>query len=118
MRSLGRGRGRRCRTVLALFDAPVRAIRCAQEIRARIEQLNLQVRAGIHTGEIERRSGDVAGLAVHLAARVMASAQEGEIVVTRTVRDLIVGSGLTLADRGEYELKGIPERWRLFVIES
>ena len=104
--------------ILAVFDAPVRAIRCAQEIRERLVHLHLEVRTGIHTGEIERRAGDVAELAVHLAARVMSTADAGQIVVSRTVWDLVVGSGLTFSDRGEHHLKGFPEPWQLFSVEG
>jgi class 3 adenylate cyclase len=104
--------------ILAVFDAPVRAIRCAQEIKKRLVQLHLEVRAGVHTGEIERRAGDLAGVAVHLTARVMSTAEAGQIVVSRTVRDLVVGSGLTFSDRGEYQLKGFPEPWQLFTVEG
>jgi len=104
--------------ILAVFDAPVRAIRCAQAIRERLSQLKLAVRAGIHTGEIERRSDDVSGLAVHLTARVMALAEGGEILVSRTVRDLVAGSGITFSDRGNYDLRGIPDRWQLFVVDG
>jgi class 3 adenylate cyclase len=104
--------------ILAVFDAPVRAIRCAQAIRERLSQLNLAVRVGIHTGEIGRSSNDVSGIAVHLTARVMALAEGDEILVSRTVRELVVGSGITFSDRGEYELRGIPERWQLFVVDG
>jgi len=102
--------------ILAVFDAPVRAIRCAQAIRERLSKLNLAVRVGIHTGEIERRSDDVSGLAVHLTARVMALAEGGEILVSRTVRDLVVGSGITFSERGEYELRGVPGLWQLLAV--
>jgi class 3 adenylate cyclase len=104
--------------VLAVFDAPVRAIRCAQAIRERLSPLKLAVRVGIHTGEIERRADDISGLAVHLTARVMALAEGGEILVSRTVRDLIVGSGITFSDRGEYELRGVPGLWQLFAVSG
>jgi class 3 adenylate cyclase len=100
--------------ILAVFDAPVRAIRCAQAIREALSQLNLAVRVGVHTGEIERRSDGVTGLAVHLTARVMALAEGGEILVSSTVRDLVVGSGITFSARGEYELRGVPGTWQLF----
>ncbi|MDQ1434758.1 MAG: hypothetical protein QOF59_1574, partial [Actinomycetota bacterium] len=76
-----------------------------------------EVRTGVHTGECERRGNDLAGLAVHIAARVAAAAGPGEVFVSRTVRDLVGGSDARFADRGEYELKGVPERWQLFALE-
>ncbi len=78
--------------------------------------LGLGLRSGVHTGEVERSTDDVAGLAVHLAARIMSRADAGEVLVSRTVRDLVIGSELTLSDRGEHELKGIPDRWALFAV--
>ena len=100
----------------AAFDSPTQAVRCA---RALIGDASAQVevRVGIHTGECERRGDDLAGLAVHIAARVAASAGAGEVLVSRTVRDLVGGSELRFADRGEHELKGVPERWQLFALE-
>jgi class 3 adenylate cyclase len=102
--------------VLAIFDGPARAVQCAVAIRAALRQLGIDVRVGLHTGEIERRGDDVAGIAVHLAQRVQAKAQPGEVLVSRTVVDLVVGSDLHFVDRGEYELKGLPGMWRLFVV--
>ena len=102
--------------VLAIFDGPARAVRCAVAIRNALRQLDLNVRIGLHTGEIERRGDDVAGIAVHLAQRVQARAQPGEVLVSRTVVDLVVGSDLHFVDRGEYELKGVPGLWRVFVV--
>jgi class 3 adenylate cyclase len=102
--------------VLATFDGPARGVQCAVAIRDALRQLGIDVRVGLHTGEIERRGDDVAGVAVHLAQRVQAKAQSGEVLVSRTVVDLVVGSDLQFADRGEYELKGIPDKWRLFVV--
>jgi class 3 adenylate cyclase len=102
---------------LALFDGPARAIRCGLAVREAMRGLGLEVRAGVHTGEVELRGDDVGGIAVHIAARVAASAGTGEVLVSRTVADLIAGSDVQLTDRGEYELKGIPERWRLFAVD-
>jgi class 3 adenylate cyclase len=101
---------------LATFDGPARAIRGAQAIRDSVKQLGIEIRAGLHTGEIERRNADIAGIAVHIGARVMASAGPGEVVVSSTVKDLVVGSGVEFADRGAHELKGVPGEWRLFEV--
>lgn len=100
--------------VLALFTGPAQGVRCAEQVIADSQGLGLDVRTGVHTGEVERTRDDVAGLAVHLAARIMSLADAGEILVSRTVRDLVVGSELTFADRGEHDLKGIPDRWDLY----
>jgi class 3 adenylate cyclase len=99
---------------LATFDGPVRAVQCAVRIRDAAPALGLEVRAGLHTGEIERRGGDIGGIAVHLAARVVALAGSGEVLVSGTLTDLVVGSGITFEDRGEHALKGLPGEWRLF----
>jgi pimeloyl-ACP methyl ester carboxylesterase len=99
---------------LALFDGPARAIRCGGAIGDALGRLGLQVRAGVHTGEVERSEGRPRGIAVHLAARVMATAGPGEVLVTQTTRDLVEGSGLQFQDRGEHELKGIEGARRLF----
>jgi len=100
------------------FDSPTQAVRAAQAIVTRVpEAVGLQVRAGLHTGECERRGDDLAGLAVHIAARVAASAEPGEVLVSRTVRDLVAGSELKLADRGEHELKGVAEAWQLYALK-
>jgi class 3 adenylate cyclase len=99
---------------LASFNGPAQAIRCALAIREALRGLGLVVRAGVHTGEVELRGDDVGGIAVHIAARVATAAAAGEVLVSRTVADLIAGSEVQLTDRGEQELKGIPERWRLF----
>ena len=103
---------------LALFDGPARAVRCALAIRERLEGLGLAVRAGIHTGEIERVDRAARGIAVHLAARVAAKGAAGEVLVTSTTRDLVAGSGLSFADRGEHTLKGVEEPKRLYAAES
>jgi class 3 adenylate cyclase len=100
---------------LALFDGPARAIRCALAIRDRLAELGLAIRAGVHTGEVERRGGSVRGIAVHVAARIAAQAEDGQLLVTETTRDLVAGSGLTFSDRGERRLKGVEEPKRLFL---
>ncbi len=100
--------------VLALFPGPGQGVRCAERVIADAEELGLEVRTGLHTGEVERTSDDVAGLAVHLAARIVRLAQTGEILVSRTVRDLVIGSELAFTARGEHDLKGLPDRWALY----
>ena len=104
--------------VLATFDGPARAIRCGTAIRDAARQIGLDVRIGIHTGEVERRGTELAGIAVHLACRVCETAQPGDVLVSRTVVDLVAGSGTTFDDRGEHELKGIPAAWRLFAVTT
>jgi class 3 adenylate cyclase/pimeloyl-ACP methyl ester carboxylesterase len=99
---------------LAAFDGPARAIRCAGAIRDTVRSLNLEVRCGLHTGECERVGSDLAGIAVHIGARVAALAASGDVLVSQTVRDLVAGSGLVLENCGTYALKGVPNRWRLF----
>lgn len=103
---------------LATFDGPARAISCACAIRDAVSQLGLGVRAGLHTGEIEITDSDVAGIAVHIGQRVSSLAQPGEVLVSRTVVDLVVGSGIRFADRGEHDLKGVPGSWRIFQVEA
>jgi len=100
--------------VLATFDGPARGIRCAWSLRDSLKQTGLEVRSGIHTGELTRRNGGVAGIAVHIGARVSALAEPGEVLVTRTVRDLVAGSGIVFEDRGEHALKGVADRWALY----
>jgi pimeloyl-ACP methyl ester carboxylesterase len=100
--------------MLATFDGPARAVRCAQAILAATKPLGLEVRAGCHTGEIEIDGDDIRGIAVHIGARVAAKASGSEIWVSSTVKDLTAGSGLTFEDVGEYELKGVPDSWHLF----
>jgi class 3 adenylate cyclase len=102
--------------ILATFDGPGRGIGCAAALRDELRGIGLQIRAGLHTGEIELRDGDVGGIAVHLAARVMAAAASGEILVSRTVRDLVVGATITLEDCGAHALKGIDDPWQLFAV--
>ena len=103
--------------VFATFDGPVSGIRCALAVRESMRGLGLQVRAGVHAGEVELRGDDVGGIGVHIGFRVAAAAEAGEVLVSRTVADLIAGSEVRLTDRGEYELKGIPERWHLFAAD-
>jgi class 3 adenylate cyclase len=100
----------------ATFDGPARAIRCAQAIVASTAALGLAVRAGLHTGELEIRDTSVAGIAVHIGARVMAQAGGGEVLVSSTVKDIVAGSGIEFADRGVAQLKGVPGEWRLFAV--
>jgi class 3 adenylate cyclase len=100
--------------LLATFDGPARAVRCAAEIRSRLKGLGLDVRIGLHTGEVELLEGDVGGIGVHIAARVMAEARSHQIVATGTVKDLVVGSEIEFAERGSRELRGVPGEWRLF----
>jgi class 3 adenylate cyclase len=100
--------------LLATFDGPARAVRCAVAIRDGEKELGLELRAGLHTGEIELLPNDIAGVAVHVAARISALAGAGEILVSATVRDLVTGSGLAFEDRGFRELRGVPGEWRVF----
>jgi class 3 adenylate cyclase len=102
--------------VLATFDGPARAVVCATAVREAAAQLGLDIRAGLHTGEVERRGDDIAGMAVHIVARVEALAGAGEILVSRTVVDLTAGSGIAFSDRGEHALKGVPDPWRLYAV--
>ena len=101
---------------LATFDGPARAVRCAIAIRDEVKELGLEIRAGIHVGEIEVLADDIAGLAVHLGARVSALAGPSEVLVSSTVKDLVVGSGIGFEDRGTHVLKGVPGEWRLFAV--
>jgi class 3 adenylate cyclase len=119
-RQLDRFRGREVKTAgdgfLATFDGPGRAIQCACAIRDALRALDVEVRVGLHTGEVEVRGADVAGLAVHIGSRVSALAGGGEVLVSSTVKDLVAGSGIRFEDRGEHELKGVPGPWRLFAV--
>ena len=121
-RQLERYRGREVKSTgdgfLATFDGPARGIQCARAICEAVDSLGIQVRAGLHTGECEVIGDDVAGMAVHIGARVGAEAGPGEVLVSGTVKDLVVGSGLDFADRGARELKGVPGEWRLYAVES
>lgn len=102
--------------LLATFDGPARGVRCAQAICNEVGELGVEVRSGVHVGEIELRGEDIGGIAVHLAARVMGEADAGEVLVTRTVKDLTAGSGLAFEDRGLHQLKGMPEPWQLLAL--
>jgi class 3 adenylate cyclase len=103
--------------VLATFDGPGRAIYCAAELRNALGDLGLQIYTGLHTGEIELRDLDIGGVAVHLASRIMTAAKPGEILCSRTVKDLVVGSGIEFDDRGTHALKGVPEEWQLYAVK-
>ncbi len=120
-RELERFRGREVKTVgdgvLATFDGPARAIRCACAIRDGVRGLGLAIRAGLHTGECELIGDDVGGIAVHIGARVMARARPHEVLVSGTVKDLVTGSGVEFRDRGTHRLKGVPGSWRLFSVQ-
>jgi class 3 adenylate cyclase len=98
----------------ATFEGPARAIRCAQEVAEQVRTLEIQIRAGVHTRECEVIDGKPGGLTVSIGARVAAKASASEVLVSQTVKDLVAGSGLTFADAGEHELKGVPDRWHLY----
>ena len=102
--------------ILALFDRPGRGIRCATALRDRLRGSGVEIRAGVHTGEVQLRGDDVGGIAVHIAARVMATARPGEVLVSSTVHDLVVGSDYVLEDRGAHELRGMTGEYRLFAV--
>ena len=118
--ALDRHRGREVKRTgdgfLATFDGPARAIRCAASVAEAMGSLGLQIRAGLHTGELEVMDGDLGGLAVHIASRVMSAAGPNEVLVSGTVKDLVVGSGIDFEDRGERELRGVPGEWRLYAV--
>jgi class 3 adenylate cyclase len=119
---LARFRGREVNTsgdgFLAMFDGPQRAIRCAMAIRDAVQSLGIQLRAGLHTGECEVRGDDIGGIGVHIGARVSALAGPNDVLVSSTLRDLVIGSGIEFEDRGTHELKGVPGEWRLFAVAS
>jgi pimeloyl-ACP methyl ester carboxylesterase len=119
---LARFRGREVHTTgdgfLATFDGPARAVRCATAVGQAVRALGCEMRAGVHTGEIELMDDDVGGIAVHIGARIAAEARPGEVLVSSTVKDLVAGSGLEFADRGAHSLKGVPGEWRLFAVAS
>jgi class 3 adenylate cyclase len=121
-REIARFRGSEVKSLgdgfLILFDGPARAIHCAQSITNAMAPLGIQVRAGLHTGEVERTATDVLGVAVHLAARIMATAGPGEVTISRTVKDLVAGSGIEFDSTGEHSLKGIDEKWLLFKVRA
>jgi class 3 adenylate cyclase len=119
-RELARWRGTEVDTagdgLLATFDGPARAIRCARSIRDALEPLGLEMKAGLHTGEVERVGERVMGIAVHTGARVAGLADAGDVLVSQTVKDLVAGSGIEFEERGEHELKGVPGKWRLYAV--
>lgn len=119
---LDRARGREIKTTgdgfLATFDGPARAIRCGQAIIEDVRSLGLDLRVGLHSGEIEIMGQDIGGIAVHIASRVGSLAGAGEVLVSETVKGLVAGSGIAFDDRGEHELKGVPDRWRLFAAKA
>ena len=121
-RQLDRYRGNEVKTVgdgfLATFDGPARAIQCALAVRDNLQPLGLDTRAGLHTGEVERRGEDVGGIAVHIGARVVALAHPGEVLASSTVKDLVVGSGIEFEARGSHLLKGVPDEWRVFSVSG
>ena len=103
---------------LVTFDGPARAVRCARAIIDEVRPLGIEIRAGVHTGEVESIDGKVGGIAVHIGARLASEASASEVLVSQTVKDLTAGSGLTFEDAGDHELKGIPDRWRLYRVAS
>ena len=119
--ALARFRGREVETTgdgfLATFDGPARAIRAAAAAHADLAEHGLRIRVGLHTGEVELVGDRIKGIAVHIAARVMARAEGGEILCSRTVRDLVAGSGFRFADRGTHRLKGVADEWQLYAAE-
>jgi len=119
-RQLARFQGREVDTAgdgfLATFDGPARAIRCACAIRDGVRSLGIEIRAGLHTGEVELRGDQIAGVAVHIGARVAAKAEPSEVLVSRTLVDLVTGSSIEFVDRGEHQLKGVTGEWRLFAV--
>ena len=121
-KGLARFRGKETHTTgdsfLATFDGPARAVRCALAIALAVRQLGIEVRAGVHTGECELMGDNVGGIAVHTGARIMAKAEPGGVLVSRTVKDLVSGSGINFQDHGVHQLKGIPGEWRLFSARS
>jgi len=102
------------RTAARALDGPARGVRCAQQIVQAVQPLGVEVRAGLHTGEVSLEGEDISGIGVAIGARVGALAGPSEVLVSQTVKDLVAGSGLTFEDAGEHELKGVPDRWRLY----
>jgi class 3 adenylate cyclase len=119
---LNRFRGREVNTsgdgFFAMFDGPQRAIRCAMAIRDAVKTLGIEVRAGLHTGECEVRGDNIGGIAVHIGARIGALARASEVLVSSTLRDLVIGSGLEFEERGAHQLKGVPGEWNLLAVVS
>ena len=103
--------------MFATFDGPARAVRCAHAIGQNAKSLGIEIRAGLHTGEVEVIGEEVGGIAVHIGARVAAQALAGEVLVSSTVKDLVAGSGLAFTDRGSHALKGIPDEWQVYSVE-
>jgi class 3 adenylate cyclase len=118
---LARFRGREVDTAgdgfFAIFDGPGRAIHCACNIRDGVRQFGIEIRAGLHTGEVELTGDKIGGIAVHIAARVAATAQAGEVLASGTIKDLVAGSRIRFSERGTHILKGVPGEWRLFAAE-
>jgi class 3 adenylate cyclase len=121
-RELLRYKGREIDTAgdgfLAVFDGPARAVRCAVEATDAVRGLGLEIRAGVHTGEVELAGAKVRGLAVHLASRIASIADPGDVLASSTVKDLVAGSGIRFEERGEHDLRGAPGRWRLFSVAA
>jgi class 3 adenylate cyclase len=121
-REIERFGGREVKTLgdgfLAAFDGPGRAVRCARAITDEARQIGVEVRSGLHCGECEVRDGDLAGIAVHIGARIGALARPGEVLVSTTVKDLVIGSGISFQDRGTHILKGVPDPWQVFGVAS
>jgi class 3 adenylate cyclase len=121
-RQLDRFHGREVKTTgdgfMATFDGPAKAVSCACAIRDAAHQLGIEVRGGVHTGEIEIRGDDIAGMGVHIAARVAALAEPSSVWVSRTVTDLVIGSGIAFAERGDHTLKGVPGSWALYAVSD
>ena len=119
---LERHRGREVKTMgdgfLATFDGPARGIRCARAVADHVRSLDIELRAGLHTGECELIGDDIGGMAVNIGARIGALADADEVVVSSTVKDLVVGSGISFSDRGTRELRGVPGEWRLFAVDQ
>ena len=115
-------RGREVKTLgdgfLATFDGPARGIRCAHAIANKMPALDLQLRAGLHTGECEVIGEDIGGMAVNISARISGVAEPDQVLVSRTVKDLVVGSGISFSDRGARQLKGVPDEWHLYAVEQ
>ena len=103
---------------LATFDGPARAVLCASEIASGVRSLGIEIRAGLHSGEVQIQDGQIAGIVEHIAARVMALAGEGRVLVSGTAKDLVVGSSTQFADRGSHPQRGVPGEWRLFEVIS
>jgi class 3 adenylate cyclase len=120
--AIERHRGREIKTMgdgfLATFDGPARAIHAATAARDAVRSLDLEIRAGLHTGELEVADRDIGGIAVNIGARVGALAAPGEVLVSRTVTDLVAGSGIQFEDRGTHDLKGVPGQWQLYAVRS